>query len=200
MGSGKNGSFDKRPDWQQWGLLTVLKKGVINPSTSNPEMMSALYGSFISKWIRRFSCETWTVLLEPIEGHGTWDGKRVFGDFPKQSAHEGPIAILTRATIRLSRLNHFWKHVDAVSLEMARAKGFIASLGIGEIPWIKQATFSIWQSREDMVNFAYGMKGHQEVIRLTRKEKWYSEDMFTRFRIIGCTGTMKGMNPLEGKL
>ena len=200
MGSGKNGSFDKRPDWQQWSLLTVFKKGVINPSTSNPEMMSALYGSFISKWIRRFSCETWTVLLEPIEGHGTWDGKRVFGDFPKQSAHEGPIAILTRATIRLSRLNHFWKHVDAVSLEMARAKGFIASLGIGEIPWIKQATFSIWQSREDMVNFAYGMKGHQEVIRLTRKEKWYSEDMFTRFRIIGCTGTMKGMNPLEGKL
>jgi hypothetical protein len=23
LGSGKNGFFDKSPDWQQWGILTV---------------------------------------------------------------------------------------------------------------------------------------------------------------------------------
>ena len=23
MGCGKNGTFDKNPDWQQWGILTV---------------------------------------------------------------------------------------------------------------------------------------------------------------------------------
>ena len=83
---------------------------------------------------------------------------------------------------------------------MAGAKGFICSLGIGEMPWIKQATFSIWQSKADMKDFAYQLKDHAEVIRLTRQEKWYSEDMFVRFTIIGSAGTIKGINPLKGKL
>ena len=51
-----------------------------------------------------------------------------------------------------------------------------------------------------MKSFAYQGKDHTEVIHKTRKEKWYSEDMFTRFKITGSTGTIKGINPLEGKL
>ena len=31
-------------------------------------------------------------------------------------------------------------------------------------------------------------------------EKWYSEDMFVRFKILKSSGTIKGINPLEGKL
>jgi len=77
---------------------------------------------------------------------------------------------------------------------MANAKGLISSLGIGEMPWIKQATFSIWQSKAAMKDFAYQMKEHQEVIRKTRAEKWYSEDMFVRFRIIHTIGTIRGIN------
>lgn len=119
---------------------------------------------------------------------------------PVKSAYEGPIAILTRATIRLSKLAPFWRNVASVANQMAGAKGFITSVGIGEMPLIKQATFSIWQSKEDMKNFAYQMKEHKEVIVKTRTEKWYSEDMFTRFKIQKSTGTIKGMNPLEGKL
>jgi hypothetical protein len=47
-----------------------------------------------------------------------------------------------------------------------------------------------------MKAFAYGMKEHAEVIRKTRKQRWYSEDMFTRFRIISHRGTLKGKDPL----
>lgn len=200
MGSGKNGSFDKTPDWQQWGLLAVQKQDIPGLSGNNSKDMYRLYGAFISKWVKFFNCETWTVILEPIEGHGRWDTKKVFGELPQRSAHEGLVAVLTRATIRLSKAKQFWKHVDAVSRQMAGSTGFITSLGIGEIPWIKQATFSIWQNKEDMMNFAYGMTGHVEVIRKTRSEKWYSEDMFTRFKLIGSSGTIKGINPLAGKM
>ena len=83
---------------------------------------------------------------------------------------------------------------------MSTAKGLITSIGIGEMPYIKQATFSIWQSKDDMKNFAYQMKEHAEVIRKTRKENWYSEDMFVRFKPLKITGTIRGVSPLEGIL
>ena len=74
---------------------------------------------------------------------------------------------------------------------MATAAGFRFSIGVGEVPWIKQATFSIWNSKADMKAFAYGMKEHAAVIQKTRKEDWYSEDMFTRFKIIQVLGALK---------
>jgi len=51
-----------------------------------------------------------------------------------------------------------------------------------------------------MKAFAYRNKEHAEVIKKTREQRWYSEDMFIRFRITGSTGTLRGSNPLEGKL
>lgn len=83
--------------------------------------------------------------------------------------YDGPIAVLTRATIRLSKLNSFWKNVDGVAQQMAGAHGLITSIGIGEVPFIKQATFSIWENKELMKAFAYQMHQHQDVIKKTKK-------------------------------
>ncbi|MBK7885667.1 MAG: spheroidene monooxygenase [Chitinophagaceae bacterium] len=181
MGSGKNGTFDKTPDLQQWAILTVDRRQMAVDKKDN--LIKNLYGSFIAKWLKLFQCNSYTYLLTPIEGHGLWDGKKVFGELPVKSSYEGKIAVLTRATIRLSRLKHFWKNVNAVASQMASSKGFVTSYGIGEIPWIKQATFSIWESKTDMKNFAYSMQEHKNVIQKTRQEKWYTEDMFVRFVI-----------------
>ena len=203
MGSGKNGSFDKRPDLCQWAILSVSNirfKHVQLKHYKGELLLQKLYGKFIGRWLTLFNCETITYLLESIEGHGLWDGKPVFGELPKQSDYDGQIAILTRATIRLSQLKKFWKNVDGVASKMAAADGFITSYGIGEIPLLKQATFSVWQSKEAMKSFAYQMKEHREVIQKTRQEKWYSEDMFVRFKIMGCIGSVNGINPLKGKL
>lgn len=189
MGTGKNGTFDKRPDWQQWAILCVLKDAAV--TQAHPA-----YGSFIKNWYRLFGCELFTMLLEPIEGHGTWDGKKVFGTLPPKSAYEGKIAVLTRATIRMGKLKYFWRNVAPVAAKMNAAGGFVYSAGIGELPWIKQATFSVWASKEAMMAFAYGMKEHAEVIQKTRKQRWYSEDMFTRFKLLRHWGTIKGSDPL----
>lgn len=136
-----------------------------------------------------------------LEGHGTWNGKEVFGTYPpvaEVANYSGRIAVLTRATIRLHKLSAFWKQVDRVAETMSTAPGFITSVGIGEIPWIKQATFSVWESREQMKQFAYRMREHQDVIRRTRQEKWYSEEMFVRFAIISTRGTLRGVDPIGG--
>lgn len=172
MGTGKNGTFDKVPDLSQWSILLTYNDDVT---------LEAQFGGFILKWFD-FFCKKQTIyLLQPIEGHGLWDKKKVFGNLPATTEYEGEIAVLTRATIRLHKLRYFWQNVAPIASQMSTAEGFITSYGVGEIPWVKQATFSIWESKAMMKKFAYRMPQHKAVIQKTRKQNWYSEDMFTRF-------------------
>jgi hypothetical protein len=185
MGSGKNGTFDIRPDFRQWALLYTIAE----PSTHIP--------LFIQRYLKFFRCDVKQIIMQPLEGRGLWDGKKVFGELSKQNNYNGPVAVLTRATIRLNRLRHFWKNVDSVANKMADAPGFILSYGIGEIPWIKQATFSIWRDKESMKAFAYSMQEHTDIIKKTRRENWYKEELFIRFKILAVKGFEKN---LEAKI
>jgi heme-degrading monooxygenase HmoA len=189
MGCGRNGSFDIHPDWRQWGLLLVPSS---DEAAVEPEPPS-----FILAWWKFFNCERCTFVLQPAEGHGSWDGLQCFGPLLRGSGSEGMIAVLTRATIRLNRLRRFWQHVPAAAAPMDETPGFITSIGIGEVPWIKQATFSIWASRDAMKAYAYH-SAHAAVIRKTRAENWYSEEMFVRFAVLAVKGTIRGKQPLQG--
>ena len=202
LGCGKGGSFSKWPDWQQWGVLVIKEELIkeIGTETDHHQQLKKIYGNFIAGWWKFFGCEKFTVLLQPIEGHGTWNGKEAFGKLPPKTDYEGLIAVMTRASIRPSKLGRFWNHVEEAATEMAGADGFIFSQGVGEWLWLRQATLSFWQSKEQMKLFAYKMKGHAEIIRKTRAEKWYSEDMFVRFKVLATMGTIKGINVLKGKI
>ncbi|HEY2726098.1 MAG TPA: spheroidene monooxygenase, partial [Parafilimonas sp.] len=179
MGSGKNGTFDIKPDFNQWALLFTMNE----PSEFIP--------SFIKTYLKFFKCDVKQIIMQPLEGHGLWDGKKVFGELSKQNNYDGIIAVLTRATIRINRLKNFWKNVDTVADKMKTTPGLILSYGIGELPWIKQATFSVWQNKESMKAFAYNMQKHIDVIKKTRVEKWYKEEMFVRFKILSVSGFEK---------
>lgn len=187
MGSGRNGTFDLQPDWQQWAILATWE-------TQN-DFDNFYHTSFISGWWRAFKCEKWTLLCEPIQSHGKWDGTYPFTS-PPITDYEGPVAVLTRATIRLSKLKGFWSNVDTVAKIMTSAKGYITSFGIGEAPFYRQATFSIWESVDDVKAFAYRSREHAEVIKKTREENWYSEELFARFKPVASFGTIKGKDPL----
>jgi hypothetical protein len=188
LGSGRNGTFDLHPDWQQWGLLAVW---------NNRETFDKFEKSgFIAKWWDTFATERWTVLLEPLQSHGKWDGKTPFGN-PNIADHTGIVAVLTRATVRFNKLKAFWSNVDSVAGIMASAPGYVTSFGIGEAPVYRQATFSIWKSVDDVKNFAYASRQHVDVIRKTRDENWYSEELFARFKPVASFGTINGKEPLE---
>jgi hypothetical protein len=128
MGSGKNGTFDKNPDLKQWALLGVVDAAHSEEflgAGSHQDLIRKTYGHFIARWINLFCTESHTYLLQPIESHGLWNGKEVFGNLPKNSDYEGEIAVMTRATIRFSKLGRFWEHVPEAAKEMAAAEGFI---------------------------------------------------------------------------
>lgn len=191
LGSGRNGTFDLQPDWQQWGLLAVWDNRDAYDKFAEK--------SFVSKWWKTLGAESWTVLCQPVQSHGKWDGKEPFGK-PEDRINDGPMAVLTRATIKISRMKSFWSNVDEVANLMVGAPGYITSFGVGEAPVYRQATFSVWESMEHMKAFAYGSKQHAEVIKKTRSEGWYSEELFARFRILESSGTINGIDPLAGLL
>lgn len=182
LGCGKGGGFSKRPDWRQWAILVVRDQQPV-PDTQQELLINA-YGKFIAGWYRLWQCKTNTILLDPVSGHGSWDNKQPFGVFPDHKPHAGPIAVLTRATISLKKIRRFWAHVPGTSALLDKAEGLTYSVSIGEIPFIKQATFSIWNSVDEMKAFAYNTRQHEDVIQKTRKENWYREEMFVRFRIV----------------
>ncbi|MCX6209387.1 MAG: spheroidene monooxygenase, partial [Bacteroidetes bacterium] len=139
----------------------------------------------IHLYIKLFKCTTKTFVLKPISSKGTWDGKLCFENLPQiENNISGKIAVLTRATIRLRKAKQFWRNVPLVNHQIKNTKGLVASYGIGEVPFLKQATLSIWENIDAMKTFAYKMKEHKDVITKTRKEDWYSEEMFARFEVI----------------
>ncbi|MFB0945617.1 MAG: heme-degrading monooxygenase HmoA [Spirosomataceae bacterium] len=173
MGCGKNGTFDVNPDWQQWALMTVWE--------NEADYQNFNESSFITRWWKKFTDERTDYLCTPYESHGKWDGKEPFGNPKPDRTYTGPIAVLTRATIRLSKAQDFWKNVPKVAGSMDSAEGFITSVGIGEVPFIKQATFSVWKDLESVKKFAYRQREHADVVKQTRTKGWYSEELFARF-------------------
>ena len=153
--------------------------------------------------------EAYTVRLRHLGGHGTWRGVAVLDGMAAATdaatdadagadAAPGPVAVLTRATVRARHWSAFVGAGRRVSAEVAAAPGLLAVVGIGEAPVGRQATFSLWRSTADARAFAYGRPDHLDAVRRTRAEGWYGEQLFARFQPYGSTGTWDGRDPLAG--
>lgn len=130
---------------------------------------------------------TQTVYLHNIAGHGTWGGVNPFRPVEKP-VQNGPVAVLTRATIRWRDMIRFWKDVPPVSKSIVSGQGPLYAAGIGEMPFRYQATFSIWPDLGAMKSFAYKDAAHTKMISKTHQTGWYSESLFARFIPYKFTG------------
>lgn len=138
--------------------------------------------------------ESWHVRLRGISGHGAWRGADVLGGLERGADH-GPIAVLTRADVRLRSWRAFRAAGPAVSAELLRAPGLLAAAGIGELPVGRLGTFSVWSGIAAMASFATQPR-HLDVVRRTRSERWYGEELFARFEPYASSGTWDGRDPL----
>jgi hypothetical protein len=187
LGSGADNGFGFWPNLRRYGLLATWAQAEDAAAFFATHPLWAAYA--------QRSAETWTAELAPLQAHGAWDGVNPFaGAAPGQP--EGPVAVLTRASIRLRRAPRFWRFVEPTSRALAGAEGLRLAIGLGELPLVRQATFSVWESVAAMQQYAYRDVRHREVIQLTRREGWYGEELFARFQLLKSTGTMDGRDPL----
>jgi hypothetical protein len=202
LGTGQGRTMTLSADLRRWALFAVWDdEAAVDRFLAD----SAIAG----RW-RRFAGEAWHVRLAPLRVHGAWGGRNPLADEAAQttvdvagaavaasdSGAAEPVAILTRAAVRPLALPRFYRAIGPPAADLSAQADLIESVGVGEWPVARQATFSLWRSIEGARAYAYARPDHREVVRRTRSERWYSEELFARFRPYGSEGTWNGRDPL----
>ena len=176
MGSGGRSGFSLRPDFSTYALLSVWENEDQAKSFLERNKLVSLY--------KKKCKQVRLLILKPFQSHGLWSGINPFKINDQQTIEKSKVAIITRATLNYSKLISFWNSVPNSSKAISKAKGVYFFKGIGEIPFVQQATISLWDSIQDVINFAYKSEEHSEIVKRTRKEKWYKEELFSRFYVL----------------
>lgn len=191
LGSARGRSMSLSADLSRWALFAIWD--------GDDALDRFLATSPVAAHWRRHGIETWTVGLEPLAAHGAWDGQNPLGALHGPTLDVAPLAVLTRATVRARHWPKFYRAAATTEPLLAGAPGLLASIGVGERPVGRQATFSLWSSADAISRFAY-RSAHTEVVRRTRAEHWYAEELFARLRPYRSAGTWDGTDPLRDLL
>ncbi len=185
LGTGRGSDTGPSADLRRSALFAVWE--------DETDLDQFLDGSPVS---RRWStaAEHWHVRLRLIDGHGSWRGVDVL-DGLVPGTDRGRIAVITRADVRPSAWRAFRAAGPIVSAELQQAPGLLAVAGVGELPVGLLGTFSLWADLQSMREFATSAN-HLDVVRRTREERWYGEELFARFEPYASSGVWDGRDPL----
>ncbi len=187
-GSGTGEGFTPKPNWGVWAILAVW------PDEATARARTAASPVW-QRWRRRAQ-EDCTIFLSPLSARGSWSGVNPFVPETDPHAPEGPLGVLTRATVKPSRALRFWNRVPDISAVIGQDPNVMFKIGIGEVPLLHQITFSIWPDAAAMVHFARGDGPHGRAIKAVRDEGWFTDELYARFRVLGAEGLWNGQPPL----
>jgi spheroidene monooxygenase len=181
LGSGHDGGFGLRPSPTRQGLFCVFD----DDSTAR----DFLTGNPLVERYRGHAREFFSVRLHTYSCKGAWSGLSL----PAVTAtpERGPIAALTRASIKPSQAAAFWRKAPPAQADLEHAEGCLLAAGLGEAPLLRQATFSVWSGVDDMDRYAR-RGAHLDAIKAAHHHGFFSESMFARFVPVDMRGTYKG--------
>ena len=179
LGTGGGKGFSLWPDFSTYAFMGVWehKNDYENFISQNP---------VFSQYQKRATTQR-DLILTSVKSHGKWSGINPFQKSETTISEEASTkkaVVITRATLNWSRLISFWRSVPAASKAIENARGIQYYKGIGEWPFIQQATISIWDDFDAVNSFAYNGKDHANIVKKTRQKKWYKEDLFSRFYLV----------------
>lgn len=188
-------------DPHHWALLTVWDDA--------QDAARFRSGRVHAAW-QSISDERLTVSMAVMASRGRWARTEPFaGPHPRsgdQLAHPrsgpvtalatgpvaGPVAAITRARLRPSRMLNFWRAVPPIAEALGSAPGLLMAMSMGESPIGLSGTFSLWSSQAAMSDFAHRTPAHVSAIRRTRPERWYAEELFARLAVLSADGSYRG--------
>ena len=181
LGSGFDGGFDLRPSRSRQGVFALFD--------SFQKAQDFIAHSKLVREYQNRSDEFCWATLKTFSCRGSWDGISLQVN-AEPTAH-GPVAALTRASIKFSKAPAFWRHAPPSQTALEGVDGCQLAVGLGEAPFFRQATFSIWDNVSDMN--AYARTGsHLAAIQAAQKNGYFSESMFARFVPLKVQGQWMG--------
>ena len=187
-GTGTGEGFTPKPNWDVWAILAAW------PDAETARRNVGEAGVY-RRW-HEMARESWTVYLDPISVRGLWSGKAPFLAAPAPMVDSRALAVLTRASLRPSKMLRFWNRVPDISTVIGADPNVLFKIGIGELPLLHQVTFSIWPDAGSMARFARGDGPHGRAICAVREGDWFSEELYARFSVTGSEGQWGGRDPL----
>ncbi|ARE85329.1 Spheroidene monooxygenase [Roseovarius sp. EC-HK134] len=187
LGSGTGEGFTPIPNTGVYAILAVW------PDAATARAQTKGAGVF-RRYLARAS-ESWTLFLSPTSVRGQWAGDTPFEI--TTPVEKGPLAALTRASVRPRKALKFWRRVPDISAVIGADPNVAFKIGVGEVPLLHQVTFSIWPDSQSMADFARRDGPHARAIAAVRDGDWFREELYARFRVIGERGTWGGTSPLE---
>lgn len=183
MGSGEGGGFGLKPSGTHRGLFLGFH-------TEEAARHFIEHDPQLAAW-RAHARECLVTLLRASSSKGSWSGAALDVTAEAPGADDGPIAALTRASIKPRRALAFWRLSPPAEASLTRAEGCLLAAGLGEAPVLRQCTFSLWRNTAAMD--AYARSGaHQEAIRAAYGGGHFSESMFVRFVPLQMQGRWQG--------
>ena len=182
MGSGDGGGFGLKPSNSRQALFCLFTdEGSADVFLKSPIAQAYEQRSqeFCSAKLRAYSCR------------GTWSGQSIAVTADTPESASGPIATLTRASIRPMSALRFWRMQPASEVSLNAASGCLLATGVGEAPFFRQATFSLWVNSAAMDTYAR-TGAHLAAIRAAHDGAFFSESMFARFVPLSLAGRWRG--------
>lgn len=183
-GSGTGEGFTPLPNTSVYAVLATWP--------DHDTARRALFGAGVFRRYSAMASEEMTLFLTPTSAKGTWAGEQ---PFEVSAESTGPIAALTRATVKPKIAAKFWGRVPGISSVIGKDPNVMFKIGIGEAPMLHQVTFSIWPDAASMAQFARKDGPHAEAIRAVRTEGWFKEELYARFRVDAVEGVWDGAVP-----
>lgn len=186
LGSGTGEGFTPIPNTGVYAILAVWPDA---DTAQNQTESAPIYRRYLSR-----ASESWTLFLAPTSSRGQWSGHAAFN--PQKTSSTGPIAALTRASVRPRKALKFWARVPDISAVIGADPNVAFKIGVGEVPLLHQVTFSIWPDADSMAQFARHDGPHARAIAAVRGGDWFREELYARFNITSERGTWGGLSPL----
>jgi hypothetical protein len=178
-----------KPEFRRWGYLGIWE--------DDAALQRFLDGSAMAERWGREAVECWHVALSPTftRGELSWGNPFVDGvrdDLPGSSA-----VVITWSRLRVLRIPAWLGSLKPAAMDLEETPGLLAALpGFPGVPFVDLMTFSVWESIEHALHYAYRRGNHRAAVKRARSEDFFAQDLIARFYPYWSEGAWDGRDPL----
>jgi hypothetical protein len=128
------------------------------------------------------------VRMTPFRTHGRYRGEEPLAGLEPGPVPEGPVAVWTFAHIPARGLYFFWHQIRHAAAAVLEDGDLVAGTAGPERLYTGAMTFTIWESLDPAVRFAYRKPPHKQIVKRVNEDGLLTDSMFIRLQPYAARG------------